>query len=112
MKRKLLSLADILIILGVILSAFIIFFSFYSSNNGNRVVVTIENKTVAEFDLNIDLNRTFSTEDGFNNLIIENGSCKVETADCKDGICISRGKISKIGESIVCLPHKLIVEIK
>lgn len=112
MNRKLLSLADVLIILGVLFLALTIFFSFFLSNKGNRVVVTIENETVAELDLNVDSKRTFSTEYGFNNLVIEKGSCKVETADCRDGICINRGKISKTGESIVCLPHKLIVEIK
>ena len=38
--------------------------------------------------------------------------CFIKNADCRDGICVSRGKINKVGESIVCLPHKLIVEIK
>ena len=73
MKRKLLSLADILIILGVLFLAIIIFFSFFLSNKGNRVVVTIENETVAELDLNVDSKRTFSTEYGFNNLVIYDG---------------------------------------
>ena len=33
-------------------------------------------------------------------------------ADCPDKICVNTGKISKIGETIVCLPHRVVVEIQ
>ena len=33
-------------------------------------------------------------------------------ADCRDKICIKSGFISKPGQLSVCLPHKLMVEIK
>ena len=36
----------------------------------------------------------------------------MKEANCPDKLCIHQGKISKNGETIVCLPHGLIVEIK
>ena len=34
-------------------------------------------------------------------------------ADCNDLVCVrSFGAISKPGETILCLPHKLIVEVR
>lgn len=33
-------------------------------------------------------------------------------ADCPDQICIQKGYISRIGETIVCLPNRLVIEIK
>ena len=33
-------------------------------------------------------------------------------ADCHDSLCIYQGKISKVGQSLVCLPNKVMVEIK
>ena len=35
----------------------------------------------------------------------------MKEADCPDQICVRHKAISKSGESIVCLPHKVVVEI-
>ena len=35
----------------------------------------------------------------------------MEEADCPDGYCKEQGHISKNKQTIVCLPHKLVVEI-
>ncbi len=43
---------------------------------------------------------------------IEQDTIAVITADCPDKICVKTGTISKPGEIIACLPHKLIIEIK
>ncbi|MFR4337598.1 MAG: NusG domain II-containing protein [Lachnospira pectinoschiza] len=32
-------------------------------------------------------------------------------ADCPDKLCVKTGMISKTGETIVCLPHRVVVEI-
>lgn len=35
-----------------------------------------------------------------------------EKADCKDQICADHKAIEKSGETIVCLPHKVVIEIR
>lgn len=49
---------------------------------------------------------------GNNSILIRDNTIKVISADCKDDLCVKQGEISKVGESIICLPHKLIIEIK
>ena len=44
--------------------------------------------------------------------MIENGMAYVTDADCPDQVCIRMGKISKTGENIVCLPHKLVIQVE
>ena len=39
-------------------------------------------------------------------------SIAIIDSDCPDKICIKSGFISKPGELLVCLPHKLMIEIK
>ena len=34
------------------------------------------------------------------------------SANCNDALCVKQGNISKVGQTIICLPHKLIIEIK
>ena len=44
-------------------------------------------------------------------VVVEAGSLWVEEADCPDKICEKTGKISRAGQTIVCLPNKVIVRI-
>lgn len=48
---------------------------------------------------------------GYNCVVIENGQVFMKEADCPDGYCVAHKAISKTNETIVCLPHKLVVEI-
>jgi hypothetical protein len=52
------------------------------------------------------------TASGYNTLEIKDQSIKVIDADCRDKICEKSDFISERGQIIVCLPHKLMVEIK
>lgn len=52
------------------------------------------------------------TDLGENIIKISNGSVQILDADCPDKICVKDGYISNPGQSLVCLPHKMVVEIK
>ncbi len=39
------------------------------------------------------------------------GKVRMDSADCKDQICVHHKPVSGSRESIICLPHKLVVEI-
>ncbi|PLS32290.1 hypothetical protein CYV26_15265 [Carnobacterium maltaromaticum] len=56
----------------------------------------------------------YEDEDGdFNLLEIKDETIRMIDADCNDLVCVrSFGAISKPGETILCLPHKLIVEVR
>ena len=47
-----------------------------------------------------------------NHLEIRGGEIRMTEADCPDQICVQTGSISKEHEMIVCMPHKVIVEIR
>lgn len=46
-----------------------------------------------------------------NRLIVENGAAYISEANCPDKICSKHKPISNVNESIVCLPHKVVIEI-
>ncbi len=52
-------------------------------------------------------------EDGAYNLIsVIDGKVTMEAADCRDQICVNHKPIMSERESIICLPHKLVIEIE
>lgn len=56
---------------------------------------------------------TYKDEHGDYNLIeIDGDRVRIKEADCDDQICVRRGWATKNGETIVCLPHKLVIEVR
>lgn len=49
--------------------------------------------------------------DYYNVVTISSGSVSVTEASCKNQVCVKHGAISMTGESIVCLPNRLVVRI-
>ena len=111
MKHRLITVLDIALI-GVIIVLSVLFSLSFFKSNGTVAEVSVNNKVELKFSLNTNTEHILKTDYGFNKIIVKSGKIKVESADCKDGICVSRGEINKSGESIVCLPHKMIIEIK
>ena len=44
-------------------------------------------------------------------MVIENGEVYMESADCPNQICVHHSAISHNGETIVCLPNRVIIEV-
>ena len=50
--------------------------------------------------------------DAGNTVVIEDETIAITDADCPDHLCVSMGKASRPGDTLVCLPHKLVIEVK
>lgn len=57
---------------------------------------------------------SFTLEDGSgtNTVQVEKGRIRVSEADCPDRVCVNQGWISDGAVPVVCLPHRLMVEIR
>lgn len=50
-------------------------------------------------------------QEEYNVLACRNGQATMLQSSCPDQICVHHTGISKTGESIICLPHKLVIQI-
>ena len=80
-------------------------------SDGDFAVVLAHGEEIARFSLDKDTEYVISTDGGTNTLVIKGGKADIISADCPDGICVGHAPISKVGESIVCLPHGVVVKI-
>ena len=104
-----------LILVGVILSlALIVFCLFkFSLKPGSSVVINVNGEEKYRFSLNQDLEEFVICDGANENTIkIEDGKVWVENATCPDKICVSHAPIKNDGETIVCLPNKVVVAVE
>ena len=79
--------------------------------DGNSVSVSVNGEHYGDFSLDDSRTVEIISDGGYNTLVIENGQAYVKEASCPDGICSSHKPISRSGESIVCLPNKVVITV-
>ena len=76
---------------------------------GQVAVVRVNGTEIARMDMAED-GRTLVNET--HTVVVENGSVFVESAPCPDLICVKHLPVSRLGETIVCLPYELTVTVE
>ena len=78
-----------------------------------KVVIKSGGEIYGRYPLSEDVEIAVLAPSGGENIVtIKSGSVTVSSASCKNQVCVRHGSISKSGESIVCLPNRLIVTIE
>ena len=107
-KRK----NDIFLILAIGLFAALIWFGTYlTRSEGGSVRVTINGELYGEYSLLKDEEIRIGDDQKYNLLEIKDGKAAVIQASCPDKICVHQGEIQYNGQSIICLPNKVVVEV-
>lgn len=102
-KNDIILIASLLVVSTIALFALLL-----TREDGAKAKVEIGGKLYGTYALNdnkeIDLKKS--------TLVIEDGNAFVKNSNCRDKICEHQGRINEIGETIVCLPNKIIITIE
>ena len=80
-------------------------------SSGDTVTITVNQEIYGTYSLDQDQTIRIENESGTNIVRIQNHEVWMEEADCPDGYCMEQGHISQSHQTLVCLPHKLVVEV-
>ncbi len=102
---------DLLLAAGILAVAALLFlFQILRGTEENAsAVVTVDGEITGTYCLNED--RTVEINDS-NRLVISGGSAYMEWADCPDQVCVRHRRISRDGESIICLPNRVVISVE
>ena len=127
MTKDLIKKADLILLAVLLITGIAASFTVARSGaGGGQVTIKSAGKTIGTYSL--DENRTLlitrdghvsdcdetdsQNETGYNILKIQGGKADMISADCHNHDCVNHKPISKGGENIICLPHKIVVEIE
>ncbi len=109
---------DKYLIIVVLLLSFvgIYFVKYYSTNGGNKYIsIQVDGEEIKKISFGANMvGKTIDIETkfGYNKIEIGDEKVRVIEADCPDKLDVKQGWISNQGEVIVCLPNRMVVEIK
>ena len=110
---------DYLILLVVLVALVVMLIMISGNRQGNQVHITADGitKTYSLSDkqrirIRKSKDSTGEQVDIGNTIVIDNGQVYMEDADCPDQVCVHHKPISKSGETIICLPNQVFVEVE
>lgn len=121
----------VLVVIGLAASA-VLSMSRTEAGKNAKVIIESNGKTYAEYSLYTDTTVTVPAPkqismdapeagddesasaryDYYNVVTIKGGEVSVTEASCKNQVCVKHSSISQSGESVVCLPNRLVVRIE
>lgn len=82
------------------------------STHDEQAVVTVDGEEYGRYPLDEEVEVTIPAgEEDYNVLVIKDGYADIIEATCPDKICVDHAKINGNGQTLVCLPNKVVVEI-
>ena len=110
---KVIRKADIALFIALVLlgGALVVPAMFFDAS-GDTVKIAVAGKLFGSYPLDEDRKIEVKKGGNVNLVIIKDGYVKMESASCKNQICVHTGKIKRAGQSIVCLPNRVSVTIE
>lgn len=109
-KRK----REILLIIIILAAAALLYLGtrIINAKPARQVEISVDGEVVHVLDLRKDTELTIKGYGGgTNHLVIKDGRIRADEASCPDKVCVNQGFIDRTGQSIVCLPNRMIARI-
>ena len=86
-----------------------------AGQTGQFASVHLDGALIERIDLSavaVPYSFEITSERGHNTIHVTPGGIAVSAADCPDQICVRQGEISDGAIPIVCMPHRLVIQIE
>lgn len=104
--------ADFILAIVLIAAGFLMSFLLsFGDGDGDQLTATLNGKLYGTYSLAEDQTVTIRHNGHTNRFEITAGKVRMISADCRGQDCIKESSISKAGETIVCLPNRVVLEI-
>lgn len=105
---------DILITASLLVISLLM--AFAVSNMGTHEtgqILRVEVNGEVKYEVPLDKDQVLEIDDGvhFNKIVIKDGKAYMDEANCRDQICTQMQEISIDGETIICLPNRVYLEV-
>ena len=107
-KKADIILLIVLVLVGLASTAYVAM----SRSGGDTVIIEQRGELYGKYSLFEDRTITIEGAKTKNVVSISGGEVTMSESTCKNQVCVRHGAISAAGESIICLPNRVVVRIE
>lgn len=110
--RKNITKGDIILIVSILVLSLVLFVTSFASGNGNLRAEIYVNGQMAHSIALSEVTESYTLNENYCQLLVEKDGVSFVYSDCGDKLCIKKGKLKNQGDTMACVPEKVVVIIK
>ena len=109
--RRNITKGDIILIAGILALCIIWFVFSFTSEENLRAEIYVNGEKTHSIAL-CEVEESYSIRENYCELLIEKDGVSFSFSNCADQLCVRRGKLKRQGDTMACVPEKIVVIIK
>ncbi len=110
--KKGITKGDIILIVSVVLISAVLFaLSFFSSSEDLTAEIYVGGEKAHSIVLS-EVTESYTVRENYCELLIEKDGVTFVYSDCGDKLCVKKGKLTKQGDTMACVPEKVVVILR
>ena len=109
--RRNITKGDIVLIASLIVISLVMFVFSFSGNEKLIAEIYVDGNKAHSIALS-EVTESYTVNENYCQLLIENDGVSFVFSDCGDKLCIKKGKLKRQGDTMACVPEKVVVILK
>ncbi|MBO5937462.1 MAG: NusG domain II-containing protein [Clostridia bacterium] len=102
---------DIILIVSLIVISLVMFVLSFSGSENLVAEIYVDGERAHSIALS-EVTESYTVNENYCQLLIEKDGVSFVFSDCGDKLCIKRGKLKNQGDTMACVPQKVVVILK
>ncbi len=109
--RRNITKGDIILIVALLVLCFVLFVTSFKGSENLRAEIYVSGEMVHNIALS-KVSESYTITENYCELLVEKDGVSFVNSECGDKLCIRRGKLKNQGDTMACVPRKVVVIIK
>ncbi len=110
--RKNITKGDIILIVSILVLSLVLFVTSFTNKGENLRAEIYVNGQMAHSIALSEVAESYTLTENYCQLLVEKDGVSFVYSDCGDKLCIKKGKLKNQGDTMACVPQKIVVVIK
>ena len=109
--RRSITKGDVILIVSLIVISLVMFVFSFSGSEKLIAEIYVDGEKTHSIALS-EVTESYTVNENYCQLLIEKDGVSFVFSDCGDKLCIKRGKLKNQGDTMACVPEKVVVILK
>ncbi len=109
--RKSITKGDIILVVSLIILSVMLFAFSFGKSESLKAEIYVDGEKVHSISLS-EVTESYTLTENYCQLLIEKDGVSFVFSDCGDQLCIKRGKLKNQGDTMACVPEKVVVILR
>ena len=110
--RRNITKGDIILIVSLLMLSLVLFVTSFTGGNENLRAEIYVGGDIAHSIVLSEVTESYTLTENNCQLLIEKDGVSFVSSECSDKLCIKKGKLKNQGDTMACVPEKVVVVIK